>query len=109
MGATQLTGLQVKDGTIQRADLDVVTAGKALITKIIQGTGISISSTGIDSGTGDVTITATGTAPVASVFGRTGAVVAAQGDYTPAQVGAEPALPANSLGVDALLKTTPAG
>src|SRR5262252_9109150 len=92
MGATQLTGLQVKDGTIQRADLDVVTAGKAVITKIIQGTGISISSTGVDSGTGDVTVSATGTAPVTSVFGRTGVVIAQAGDYTPVQVGAEPAL-----------------
>jgi hypothetical protein len=30
--------------------------------------------------------------PVSSVFGRTGAVTAQAGDYTPAQVGAEPAL-----------------
>jgi len=92
MGATQLTGLQVKDGSIQRPDLDVVTPSKAVITKIIQGTGISISSTGVDSGTGDVTVSATGTAPVTSVFGRTGVVIAQAGDYTPVQVGAEPAL-----------------
>lgn len=31
------------------------------------------------------------TSPVTSVFGRTGPVVAATGDYTPAQVGADPA------------------
>lgn len=34
--------------------------------------------------------------PVTSVFGRTGAVTAASGDYTPAQVGAEPAITAGT-------------
>jgi len=107
MGATQLTGLQVKDGTIQRLDLDVVTPGKAVVAKIIQGAGISISSSGVDAGTGDVTIAATGTAPVTSVFSRTGAVIAQAGDYTPAQVGAEPALGAPSS--TSLLQSTSAG
>lgn len=44
------------DGSIQRADLDVSTVGKAVVAKLIQGTGIALSSTGADSGTGDVTI-----------------------------------------------------
>ena len=34
--------------------------------------------------------------PVTSVFGRVGSVTAATGDYTPAQVGAEPAIPAGT-------------
>lgn len=34
--------------------------------------------------------------PVTSVFGRTGSVTAASGDYTPAQVGAEPAITAGT-------------
>src|SRR6185312_8326353 len=34
--------------------------------------------------------------PVTSVFGRVGPVIAATGDYTPAQVGAEPAITAGT-------------
>ena len=60
MARTQLSGSQVTDGSIQRSDLDVVTAGSAVIRKAIAGVGISLTSTGPDAGTGDVTITATG-------------------------------------------------
>jgi len=60
MAATNVRGGQVLDGSIQRADLDATTVGGAVIRKIIQGTNITISSTGADSGTGDVTINATG-------------------------------------------------
>jgi hypothetical protein len=41
---------------VQRDDLDVTTSTKAVIAKVIQGSGVSISSTGVDSGTGDVTV-----------------------------------------------------
>lgn len=44
--------------------------------------------------------------PVTSVFGRTGAVVATSGDYTPAQVGAEPALGNPATGGYVLASTT---
>lgn len=60
MARTQLTGLQVTDGSIQRSDLDVTTAGSAVIRKVIGGTGITLSSTGPDAGTGDVTVNAAG-------------------------------------------------
>lgn len=53
---TQISGKQIRDGSVQRDDLDVVTVGQAVTRKIIQGTGITITSTGADSGTGDVTI-----------------------------------------------------
>ena len=57
MAKTTIGGAQITDGSVQRADLDTTTAGKAVVAKIVQGTGnISISSTGADSGTGDVTI-----------------------------------------------------
>jgi hypothetical protein len=56
MPPTVIRGTQVLDGSIQRADLDVSTAGKAVVAKLIQGTGITLSSTGVDSGTGDVTV-----------------------------------------------------
>jgi len=59
MAITQVRGTQVLDGSVQRTDLDVTTAGQAVIRKIVQGAGITISSTGADSGTGDVTVTAT--------------------------------------------------
>jgi hypothetical protein len=55
MAATTVRGGQVRDATIQRVDVDVATVGQALIRKLIQGTGISLSSTGADAGTGDVT------------------------------------------------------
>ena len=58
MARTQSTGQQILDGTVQRTDLDSVTAGQAVIRKIIAGTNITISSTGVDTGTGDVTINA---------------------------------------------------
>lgn len=56
MAKTEVTSTQIKDGTVNRDDLNTTTAGKAVVAKIIQGSGISISSTGADAGTGDVTI-----------------------------------------------------
>lgn len=53
---TNIRGTQVKDESIQRQDLDVSNSGKAVITKIIAGDGIALSSTGVDEGTGDVSI-----------------------------------------------------
>jgi hypothetical protein len=57
MPATRLTGLQVKDNSIQRADLDVGTSGQAVITKALSASSLRLvaSSTGADAGTGDVT------------------------------------------------------
>lgn len=60
MPVTGLRGRQVLDGDITRSDINTSTAGSALIARIIAGTNISITSTGADSGTGDVTINATG-------------------------------------------------
>lgn len=56
MAKTEVRGGQVKDTSIQRSDLDTVTAGLAVVAKIIQGSGVTLSSTGADAGTGDVTI-----------------------------------------------------
>jgi len=56
MAQTMVRGTQVLDHTIQRDDLDTSTVGNAVIAKVIQGTNVTISSTGADSGTGDVTI-----------------------------------------------------
>src|SRR6201993_4638453 len=58
MAITTVRGTQITNATIQRQDLDTSTAGQAVVTKIVQGSGITLSSTGTDSGTGDVTVTA---------------------------------------------------
>jgi hypothetical protein len=60
MALTTIRGKQVLDGTIQRHDLDVSTVGQAVVAKIVQGTNVTLSSTGGDAGTGDVTISVPG-------------------------------------------------
>jgi hypothetical protein len=60
MALTTIRGQQVLDGTIQRHDLDVSTVGQAVVAKLIQGTNVTLSSTGGDAGTGDVTISVPG-------------------------------------------------
>jgi hypothetical protein len=57
-----------------REQLDTATTGQAVITKAIQGTGITLSATGVDAGTGDVTINLT--VPVALASGGTGQITA---------------------------------
>src|SRR5215468_5185055 len=56
MPITTPSGRQILDGSVQRADLDATTVGQAVVRKIVQGSGITLTSTGADSGTGDVTI-----------------------------------------------------
>lgn len=60
MAATSVRSKQITDGQVQRVDLDVSNSGTAVIAKAIAGTGISLSQTGPDAGTGDVTITNAG-------------------------------------------------
>lgn len=60
MARTQVRSQQIGDGDVTRDDLNVTDSGKAVVRKIVQGDGITISSTGADSGTGDVEISATG-------------------------------------------------
>lgn len=49
-------GDDVQPGSLTRALLNTTTAGSAVIAKAIAGTGISLTSTGADAGTGDVTV-----------------------------------------------------
>lgn len=58
MPRTEIRGEQLRDGEVQRDDLDITTTGQAVTRKIVAGTNISLSSTGVDSGTGDVTVSA---------------------------------------------------
>lgn len=56
MPKTQVRGSQIRTGKIKRVDLNVTTVSNSVITKIIAGTGVTITSTGADAGTGDVTL-----------------------------------------------------
>lgn len=58
MSKTAVQTRDIKDGEVKRADLNATETGSAVIKKIIAGAGILISQTGVDSGTGDVTIRA---------------------------------------------------
>lgn len=58
MAATNVRSGQLKDGDVKRVDMDITTAGQAVATKIVAGTNVTITYTGVDSGTGDVTINA---------------------------------------------------
>jgi hypothetical protein len=60
MPQTVIRGTQILNNTVQRQDLDTSTVGQALVTKIVQGTNVVLSSSGADSGTGDVTINVPG-------------------------------------------------
>lgn len=91
MAQTQLTGKQIGDGTVQRADLDTTTAGSSLIRKIIAGLGFSATSTGVDAGTGDVTLNL----KTAAVFGA--ATLTNNTVATTETVIAKWSIPANSL------------
>jgi len=54
-----LRSTQIANGEIKRQDLNVLEVGAAVIRRLIAGTDISFTSTGADTGTGDVTINST--------------------------------------------------
>jgi hypothetical protein len=56
MSITLVRKAQIRPLNISRSDINTTTTGSALITKIIVGTGLTLSSTGVDAGTGDATI-----------------------------------------------------
>lgn len=58
MARTEVNSLQIKDGSIKREDLNITIPAQAVITNIVAGENIILSSTGVDPGTGEVTITA---------------------------------------------------
>ena len=61
MAKTRLDPLnQLSAGSLVRSLFNVLTSGSAVITKVIAGGGLGINYTGIDAGTGDVTLTVNG-------------------------------------------------
>lgn len=55
MAQQTINSSQIRDGEVKRADLNTATSGSAVIRKAVSGTGVNLSSTGADAGTGDVT------------------------------------------------------
>jgi|MudIll2142460700_1097286.scaffolds.fasta_scaffold19223_2 hypothetical protein len=51
-----LTGEDIEDGGIYRQDLNITSTGKAVVRKVITSSGLAMSYTGTDPGTGDVVI-----------------------------------------------------
>jgi hypothetical protein len=65
MPVTGVRGRQILDGDVFRSDLNVTSSTQAVAARIIAGTNISIASTNANmTGTGDVTINATGLLPL---------------------------------------------
>lgn len=67
MPRTEVRSEQIKDDGICREDINITIAGRSLIRKIIAGINISLSSTGADSGTGDVTVSLVSNPSVTSI------------------------------------------
>ena len=79
MGITTVPSRQIRDADVNRDDLDTTTVGKAVVRKLIQGTGISLSATGADAGTGDVTINAAGGGLTLTTFEKDLGAIALKG------------------------------
>lgn len=56
MPRTQVSTTEIGNSQVRREDLDLTTPSQAVIAKVIAGDYISLTETGPDSGTGDVTI-----------------------------------------------------
>jgi len=56
MSRTEITGKYIKDGTIKKEDLDTTTPGHSVITSLRVTPPLTMTYTGADEGTGDVTI-----------------------------------------------------
>lgn len=58
MAGTQIREGQIEAEAVGRSELNATTVGSSVIKRVIAGTNVTISSTGADVGTGDVTINA---------------------------------------------------
>lgn len=84
MPRTQIGTFLIADGAVRRADMDTTTTSQALITKVLVNSPLTISSTGVDSGTGDVTLGLSTANLVTSFNTRVGAVTLSGSDVTTA-------------------------
>ena len=51
-----LTSDDIQNNSIRKPDINTTISGDALITSVLEGDGIALSSTGVDQGTGDTTV-----------------------------------------------------
>lgn len=84
MARTQITGSLIENSSVLRSDINTTISGEALITKVLVNSPLTISSTGINSGTGDVTLGLSTSNLVTSFNTRTGAVTLLGSDVTTA-------------------------
>jgi hypothetical protein len=71
MAVTNVRGRQLKDDDVLRQDLNTTVSGSAVIRRVFAGVnaGISLASTGVDGGTGDVTISLSTSGVNAGTYG----------------------------------------
>lgn len=84
MARTQITGSLIENSSVLRSDINTTISGEALITKVLVNSPLTISNTGVDSGTGDVTLGLSTSNLVTSFNTRTGAVTLLGSDVTTA-------------------------
>ncbi len=84
MPRTQIGTFLIADGAVRRVDMDTTTTTQTVITKLLVNSPLTISSTGVDSGTGDVTLGLSTTNLVTSFNTRTGAITLSGSDVTTA-------------------------
>ena len=75
MSRAQINRLQIRQKEVNLDLVDTTTAGKALITKLIVGDGFQSTSTGVDAGTGEVSISLSGNLQALSNLNSTGIIV----------------------------------
>lgn len=84
MARTQIGTTLIANGSVRREDMDITTSGNALTTKVLVNSPLTISSTGVDPGTGDVTLGLSTANLVTSFNTRVGAVTLSGSDVTTA-------------------------
>jgi hypothetical protein len=82
MPRTQIGTTLIENGSVRRSDMNITTSGEAVITKVLVNSPLTISSTGVNPGTGDVTLSLNTSNLVTSFNTRVGAVVLTGTDVT---------------------------
>lgn len=59
MGPTRISSREIRNAEVTKDDINITDTNKALIQQVLAGVGISLDWTGVDEGTGIVTISAT--------------------------------------------------
>jgi hypothetical protein len=84
MARTQITGSLIENSSVLRSDINTTISGEALITKVLVNSPLTMSSTGVNPGTGDVTLGLNTNNLVTSFNTRTGVVTLLGSDVTTA-------------------------